>query len=498
MSLFIHVSLSRSIVPGRIPNVYFQRKINLARQALLLEAANKEKAMTASATPEEDKTAATETNKDAKVDQKVEEDVDGDNEENRLEIVKEDEAAKKATEAPVIDEALQNSLATEYAEKFRAITPQSLQLEFNVNCFYHFPADINNDVLAKDEELIREVSLFLFDHILPMVTRQIREGEFFPRDLTSMIQYLHRMGINVRYLGHLATLAMEQERDDSELFLTGKQRIHTMPFYWLEFLLIEMIARSVKHMLNGKLRHDPLLAAAPGATIASLLNHVVSLLSEPLIRPLTATTATEGTTGEETKASTTTTNTTSATAANATSGKKKKKKGGKGDAGMTPDSSVSLELLLSTTEDPQVNGFVSRADCLQELSKTLMDRFLYRFGLLEELLHPEVPLEETDKATNNFLRSRLSPTMLISRICQQCGIVLAAKSYPFRQTNTPFTAEDIIGLVPKVKSSEPETYLPEYTEILNTSVEHLQQGNPMAAFETAQQAVNIINQVRLY
>eukprot|EP00599_Poterioochromonas_sp_BG-1_P000544 CAMPEP_0173137880 /NCGR_PEP_ID=MMETSP1105-20130129/3356_1 /TAXON_ID=2985 /ORGANISM="Ochromonas sp., Strain BG-1" /LENGTH=1420 /DNA_ID=CAMNT_0014050365 /DNA_START=191 /DNA_END=4453 /DNA_ORIENTATION=- len=482
-------------------SLFIHRKVNVARQALLVEAANKEKelsgttensASTESKEKEETKKEAT-TSTTPEVTT-----VEGDEED--IQIVKEE---SKKDETPVIDEALQNSLATEYAEKFRQITPKSLGLEVNVNCFYDFISEVNAEQLQKDEDLVREISSFLFDNVIPMVTKQIREGEFFPRDLSSMVNYLHRMGVNMRYLGYLAKLASDQEKEDSDLFLTGKQRIHSMPFYWLEFLIIEMLSRSVKHLLNNKLRNNTLLASAPATTIASLLNHVLSILADPSVR---ATAEKEG--GEKKSEETTATAIIPAHVDEKKStNKKKKKKGGsssstnhhqKGD-GLTGihDSTINLDHLL--TSDDYLNGFTSREECLQELSKMLAGRYLYEFSLLTELLTP-TPTEPTDAdaqqtATNNFLRTRLSPTMLIHRICQQCGIVLAVKNYSFRTSLTPITKDDIIGLVPKTKTSEPDSYINEFNEYLNTSSEFLQQGNDIAAFEYAQQAVNVINQI---
>jgi hypothetical protein len=419
----------------------------------------------------------------------------------------------------------------EYTEKLKGITSKSLGIEINPNVFFHFSSDVNPETVTKDEELVKEISLFLWDHVLPMITKQIREGEFFPRDCNSMISYLHRMGINIRYCGQLAKLAIEQEKEDSDLFLQGRQRVHSMPFYWLEFLIIEMIARSVKYLLNKKLRDNLNLSSSPALTIASLLNHVLSILAND--EAGTAATAgenqqqkkgeklgvknpsdTQGLQKKESSASVTAT-----TEGEKSKNKKKKKttsgtssstgnkEGEEGFEGVTGPISSSL---LSFDNESYNNGFSDRMNCLTDLSTILMERFLYDFTLLSDLINSssssssttvvtsgsdeEKSANETRTATNSFLKSRLSPTMLIHRICQQCGIVILSKNYNLRNSN-PFTVDDIIGLIPKMKSCEPDTYLPEFTDILNTSTQFLHQGNSVAAFEYAQQAVNIINQV---
>jgi protein TIF31 len=82
----------------------------------------------------------------------------------------------------------------------------------------------------------------------------------------------------------------------------------------------------------------------------------------------------------------------------------------------------------------------------------------------------------------------------VRRIAQSCGFVIAGKNYDFKSAQ-PFRAEDILDILPKVKAFEPETYLPEFADLLNTSTTHLSQGNTVQAFECAQQAVNIIHQI---
>jgi hypothetical protein len=413
-----------------------------------------------------------------------------------MEIVKEEKTAEN--EQLVIDEELQNALAVEYADKFKAISPKSLGLEINPNCFFPFQADVDSEVVKKDEQLIRDISTFLFDSIIPLVTKQIREGEFFVRDCSTMCTYLHRMGINMRYLGVLAIAATEQEKEDADLLLQGRQRIHSMPFYWFEFLMVEMLARSVKHMLNTKMRNDPYIASSPATTVVSVINHILSIFhmkegdaenkEEAKKNPVPET---KKITQDENKDS-------------STSGKKKKKKATQNKA----SSSAAGHQHHHHEEDfnfnesqGQVNGYSDRIECLTELSKFLMERFLFEFTLLNEFIQqdfaPKDLTEDEKKAQtlyHTMLKNRISPVMLLHRIAQQCGILLVAKDYNFK-TENPLTVDDILGLVPIVKNCEPDTYLQEFTDILNTSASYLQQGNMNAAYELSQQGLNIITQV---
>ena len=46
------------------------------------------------------------------------------------------------------------------------------------------------------------------------------------------------------FLGRMSALAANQEKQDIDLLLSNRQRIQAMPFYWLEMLEIETVARS--------------------------------------------------------------------------------------------------------------------------------------------------------------------------------------------------------------------------------------------------------------
>ncbi len=378
-----------------------------------------------------------------------------------------------------LNDAALNNLAIEYIEKFRAITPQSLGIELNPNCFLSLDASVDSDALAKDEEHAREVAKFLFNFILPTITKQVREGEFSPKDQDAMVAYLHRMGVNMRYLGRLAVLAHGQEKDDAELLLQGKQRVHSMPFYFQEFLVMEMLARACKRLLNEVLRGNKSVAAAPAETVAAMLNHVLALLhlsEEEAVQKEVAAAPTPAAAAQQSEAV--------VDGKKSTSKKKKKKAGKSGSDG------ASHVVVASGVVEGVANAFANKEQFLRSLAETLQAKFLYTFPLLTHALAGA----KRAAADLVAMRSRLSPVSLVRRIAQQCGIVVAARNYEF-QAKRVFSADDIIDIVPKVKTFEPDSYVPEYADLLNSSAAHLQQGNPIAAFEYAQQAVSIINQV---
>jgi hypothetical protein len=83
------------------------------------------------------------------------------------------------------------------------------------------------------------------------------------------------VGINLRYLGRMATLARTKEQEDIDLLVTNRQRMQAMPLYWLEMLEIEIISRSFKHFLNEIFRSHQEIKHCPARTIATILNHIL-------------------------------------------------------------------------------------------------------------------------------------------------------------------------------------------------------------------------------
>ena len=68
------------------------------------------------------------------------------------------------------------------------------------------------------------------------------------------MEILHTHGVNMRYLGHMASLAHMQEQQDIDLLLTNRQRIQAMPLYWLEMIETEILARCFKLHLGNLFR----------------------------------------------------------------------------------------------------------------------------------------------------------------------------------------------------------------------------------------------------
>jgi protein TIF31 len=114
--------------------------------------------------------------------------------------------------------------------------------------------DAEREEWAKDEQEVRLACDFLRTSALPELVRDLKEGDVgFPMDGQSLIRLLHKRGINIRYLGKVATLAQ------------GK-RLESLHILAVQ----EMISRAFKHVAGKYLRYLPI--ALTSSCIAHLLN----------------------------------------------------------------------------------------------------------------------------------------------------------------------------------------------------------------------------------
>lgn len=123
--------------------------------------------------------------------------------------------------------------------------------------------EAEKEELAQDEREVRLAAEYLRGTVIPDLVHDLKEGDVgFPMDGQSLSRLLHKRGINVRYLGKLATLA-EGKR------LTA---LHTLAVQ-------EMISRAFKHVAGNYLRYLPI--PFTGACIAHLLNCLLGVDLNP-------------------------------------------------------------------------------------------------------------------------------------------------------------------------------------------------------------------------
>jgi protein TIF31 len=123
--------------------------------------------------------------------------------------------------------------------------------------------------MAKDEAEVRAVCEYLTSYIIPTLLQQIEEGDLtFPLDGASLTSMLHKRGINVRYLGHIAS---KPDKDNHRLQSLRRLAVQ------------EMVARAFKHVAGAYLKQIPHPLAS--ACAAHLLNCLLGtrLNPEPVV-----------------------------------------------------------------------------------------------------------------------------------------------------------------------------------------------------------------------
>lgn len=67
------------------------------------------------------------------------------------------------------------------------------------------------EVLERDRKLLGEMASFLTEVVVPRMVRECVQLSLVPTDGESLQAAMHARGINVRYLGRVATLASSRE-----------------------------------------------------------------------------------------------------------------------------------------------------------------------------------------------------------------------------------------------------------------------------------------------
>ncbi len=351
-------------------------------------------------------------------------------------------------------------------------------LRFNLNVFLpHLQSieSIDDDAfeqLKKDENLASDVAKYLWEIVLPQITKEAREkASQLPFDGRSLTTFLHERGVNCRYLGRLATLAIEQEAADiqEEKDIVDK-KIKTIQSKaisngWLELLECEMVARAAKHVLNDY------LVEAGGITTSQPSRVIAAFLSALM------------TSSEESAAET--------------------------EHRLAREKGYVEDITLETMLDINCDGIQIRGhhEVWSDISKEIGRRFRYKLRLYNS------------KDPKNASRAVLIP--LLRRVCERTGTRLYAKNYDLgtkglysMSGSYPIDASDVAAVVPMVKhaaSSMPEfvpcangavaansslfIMLPDAKQALETATLHLAQGNFNHAFELSQEATNLFQRV---
>ena len=349
------------------------------------------------------------------------------------------------------EEMMDNEAHVDFStEELGRITRLESSLVFNPNCFLGDKItckENDDDVkdLEKDEDLARDLANFLWTKSLPNLHTMIRIGKYSVQDGKGLTDLMHARGVNMRYLGQLAVLADAAEVGDKKVYAEGKFLRNPMPLHWLDLLVMEMLSRSMKHLLGSIFRSNKAVCAAPAKTIATFLNY---LLSETSLTDIEVDVSKKDSTGS----------------------KKKNRK-----LAIKNKSHCSK----SVSNIPEsYNALLNREQFWLELLKIARSKFLYN-GLL---------------TNGNHLSPRIFRLSLLRRICQTCGFRVLCKDYDFADA-APFCPSDIQEVYPIVKNCEPLVIFTAGHNLLQAAHAHLQNANLGLAFELAQQGAKWMGQI---
>ena len=366
---------------------------------------------------------------------------------------------KDETENVNVDEKNSEIRREEDIKKYDDSSDYMKSIRVNLNVFLPNVRDMKEidedsfQQLSRDEEIIREASKFLWDDVLPKMTAALRENPSnqLPTDGRNLTELLHRTGVNCRYLGRLATLALKEESKDTKAEQdllkdeTMKIERQMMPQCWLEMLECEMVARAAKHVLDKYLSLNGGAAALQPAFLVS------SFLSALMCK------------SEESAAETE---------------RRLEKQGSEAE---------DIESLTIFNSDGVENTSLSlvpgHREVWAEIEKEIGRRFRYVLHLYNN---------KDDKIAS---RALLMP--LLRRVCQRTGVRLYAKNYKLggkglcsATGSYPVQASDIAEILPLVKhaaNGTGEGFVPCSNGAASAnSYLHILLPDASAAFEAAQ------------
>ena len=163
----------------------------------------------------------------------------------------------KHTENDIVDKPQANSELWDGQDNQERVDVSGFSLTLNPDVFCgQIPqTDEEKAEWAKDEVEIRAVCDYLHQTVFPELLSDLREGEVgFPMDGISLSRLLHKRGINIRYLGKLATIADDDARGHALKALAEQEMISRVfkheAFRYLKDLPMVFSASCVAHLLN--------------------------------------------------------------------------------------------------------------------------------------------------------------------------------------------------------------------------------------------------------
>ncbi|OQR96226.1 eukaryotic translation initiation factor 3 subunit [Achlya hypogyna] len=330
---------------------------------------------------------------------------------NQLKQAKKD--AEKATDAEKETEE------TEADEDEDAVAT----LRYNINVLMPYASTTDAAVAADDEAVAKDAAAYLQSMVIPAFVADLRRGAMYPADGTALTDMLHACGINMRYLGKVASLCASFEPHVSK--------------YVAELLEVEMIARSLKHIVAALFLAHPELRTTPGCVLLQVLN---ALLGDHL----------------------------------------------PSKAAASPEDTLAANL-ASLSLTPAAIPDLDATSLWAKITADVAVRFGYTLRFW--------PVKKAKKAKDaKEVPVRAHKLPLLRRVCQRLGWQVASRDYDFSR-EAPFSADDVTGVVAVAKSSLPAHAFVQAATLIERGRFLLSQGVLAPAYEMLQDASSLLYQV---
>ncbi|CAK4085469.1 unnamed protein product [Aphanomyces euteiches] len=334
---------------------------------------------------------------------------------------KTDKAGKNDKEATAEEKAKTDEVAKteEDAKENFEDAESAIAVRFNANVYMPYPASVDATQAAADEEVAKDAATYLQTLVIPSFVADLRRGAMYPADGTALTDMFHACGINMRYLGHVASLCASFEPHVSKFIV--------------ELMEVEMIARSLKHIVASLFAEQPELRSTPGTLLVDVLN---ALLGDPLPSHKKAIAEDEVT--------------------------------------------AALDKL---SLDPPASRDLTAASLWKRIQEDVASRFAYTLRLWA-----------TRKPVKDASFPRVHKMTLLRRVCQRLGWQVASVDYDF-DSEAPFNVSHVTGMLPVVKHSMPAHPFAPAATLLERARFFLTQGVLAPAYEMLQEASSYLYQV---
>ncbi|GLE09870.1 hypothetical protein PINS_up021798 [Pythium insidiosum] len=353
------------------------------------------------------------------------------NKEEKAEGDKQDEPAEKKAEEADTDAA-------------DVVVPP---IRLNPNVLMKYPASVDEEEAREDEKAVRDAAEYLQQVVVPAFVTDMRRGAIAPADGHSLTELMHSCGINMRYLGRIASLVKKLEA------FGGISK------YVLELLEVEMIARAVKHIVADVLnKNEDVPRGSRRDARAASERAVWRLGGGRRVERADV----EGPERQE---------------PNNKKNQKKKSKAPKKASESNGAGDLSKDALSLDGES-----------VWRRVATQVKQRFDYTLTLWNayDVCTPEPAASNDEQEINRKFR-RVHKNVLLRRVCQRLGLRVASKSYEFASPS-PFALDDLKGVVPVVKHSLPAHPLKHAKQLLERGRLHLSGGALATAYELLQEA----------